>query len=599
MVGRAREPCPGAGYFAASPSGAVARSAAVDPGGQVGRVSWGTASVAPVTDAAIDDPTETLTGGQAMARQLAAEGVQHIFGIPGVQLDYASNGLSTVTDRIRFINVRHEQTATYAADGYARSTGRIGVGLVVPGPGVLNAGSGLVTALSCSSPVLLISGQIPSRGIGRNFGLLHEIPDQSGILETLCRHSTLVTDPGEVAGAIHGAMVRLANGPGPVAVELPPDILSGRTDGPVIGAEPAGTPSPGPAADLGVVAELLAGAERPVILAGGGARAAGTWDVLPVLARSLGAALVCTGNGKGAYDERHPYAFGGLASKELLQRADVVLCLGTRAMDGRGNPLQGGPDTRLVAVNHDPVALEEPRSFAASVLGDARTGAGALLELVGEGERPLWVDDADEVRDRWWAELAGLEPQLSYAGALRDAIPDDGVLVNELTQVGYVARFSYDVRAPLSYLDPGYQGTLGYGYPTAIGAAVGNPDRPVVSVNGDGGFGYGLAELATAVNHDIPLVAVVFADSAYGNVQRMHKQQFDGVFHGTTLTNPDFVALAAAFGVDGHRATSPDELRATLSSAIDARRPALIEVPLGELPDPWAVVMRPWQAPSA
>ncbi|MEL7158141.1 MAG: thiamine pyrophosphate-binding protein [Actinomycetota bacterium] len=232
-----------------------------------------------------DSRTDELTGGQAMARQLAAEGVQHIFGIPGVQLDYASNGLAGVTDRIQFINVRHEQTATYAADGYARSTGRIGVALVVPGPGVLNAGSGLVTALACSSPVLLISGQIPSRGIGQGYGLLHEIPDQSGILETLCRHATLVTDPGQVAGAIHGAMVRLANGPGPVAVELPPDVLSARTEGAAIGPEAPGTPSPGPDADLGAVAERLAAAERPVILAGGGARAAEAWDELPALAR--------------------------------------------------------------------------------------------------------------------------------------------------------------------------------------------------------------------------------------------------------------------------------------------------------------------------
>lgn len=543
------------------------------------------------------DTTETrsdhLTGGQAMARQLAAEGVQHIFGIPGVQLDYASNGLSGVVDQIQFINVRHEQTTTYAADGYARSTGRIGVALVVPGPGVLNAGSGLVTALACSSPVLLISGQIPSRGIGQGYGLLHEIPDQSGILETLCRHSTLVTDPGQVAGAIHGAMVRLANGPGPVAVELPPDILSGPTEGAAIGPEPPGTPPAGSEAELGAVAERLKGAERPVILAGGGARAAGAWDELPALARSLGAPLVTTTNGKGAVDDRDPYVFMPLPAKELLMRADVVLCVGTRAMDGRGNPIRVAEGVSVLSVNNDPSAFTPPRSFDATVLGDARTGTAALVSMIGDGEQPLWLD-GDEVRARWAEEMAYLEPQLSYAAALRQALPDDSVLVNELTQVGYIARYTYDVRAPLSYIDPGYQGTLGYGYPTAVGAAVGNPHRPVVSVNGDGGFGYGLAELATVANHDLPLVAVVFADSAFGNVQRMHKQQFDGVFHGTTLKNPDFVALAQAFDIAGHRADSPDQLRSTLASAIDAGRPALIEVPIGETPDPWAMMMRPY-----
>jgi acetolactate synthase-1/2/3 large subunit len=174
-------------------------------------------------------------------------------------------------------------------------------------------------------------------------------------------------------------------------------------------------------------------------------------------------------------------------------------------------------------------------------------------------------------------------------------MPDDAVLVNELTQVGYVARFTYDVRHPHSYIDPGYQGTLGYGYPTAIGAAVGNPDRPVVSVNGDGGFGYGLAEMSTVMNYNIPLVGVVFRDDAYGNVQRMHKQQFDGDFLGTTLKNPDMLTLAAAFGMTGYRAESPEQFQSMLAQAIDAREPALIDVPLGELPDPWAVVMRPWK----
>ncbi len=557
-------------------------------------------TVGGVTDSPSNDSSATATpttGGQAMARQLVAEGVTHMFGIPGVQLDYASNGLSTVVDDIRFINVRHEQTATYAADGYARSTGKIGVALVVPGPGMLNAASGLVTAWSCSSPILLISGQIPSRGIGKGLGLLHEIPDQSGILETLCRHSTLVTDPDQVAGAIHGAMVRLGAGPGPVAVELPPDILFGRTDGPAIGAEAPAPPSPGPEADLAVLAERLAAAERPVILTGGGARAADGWDHLPALARALGAPMVATVNGKGAFDDRDDYAFLPLAAKELLMEADTVLCLGTRAVDNRGRNLAVADDAVMLSVNIDAAAFGEPRSFAATVVGDAGAAAVALTSMMGAGEKPLWVD-GPAVRARWAEELAVLDPQVAYAAAVRDAMPDDAVLVNELTQVGYVSRYTYDVRAPHSYIDCGFQGTLGYGYPTAIGAAAGNPDRPVVSINGDGGFGYGLAELATVANHDLPLIGVVFADSAYGNVQRMHTQQFDGVFHGTTLRNPDFVALAQAFDVAGHRASSPDELRSTLAGAIEAGGPALIEVPVGEMPDPWPTILGPYRPPA-
>ncbi len=545
-------------------------------------------------DGVTDTQSASLTGGQSMARQLAAEGVTHIFGIPGIQLDYASNGLSMFRDQIQFINARHEQTTTYAADGYHRSTGKIGVAMVVPGPGVLNAGSGLVTALSCSSKILLISGQIPSMGIGQNYGLLHEIPDQSGILETLCRSSTLVTDPGQVAGALHGAFVQLQNGPGPVAVELPPDILAGLSEGAAIGAEPAGTPSAGDPADLASAAERLMAAERPVIFAGGGARAAGTWDELTQLAEILGAPLVSTTNGKGSFDDRHPLAFLPLCWKELVGRSDLVLFVGSRAMDTRGNQVKVPEGTTTIAINNSPGAFTAPRSFDVTVNGDAKTGVLALIDLL-DGDRAPWLDDPDAVRQRVEDDLATLDPQVPYAKALRAAMPDDAVLVNELTQVGYMARFNYDVRHPYSYLDPGYQGTLGYGYPTAVGAAVGNPDRPVVSINGDGGFGYGLAEMSTVMNYNIPLVGVVFRDDAYGNVQRMHKQQFDGDFLGTTLKNPDMVALAQSFDMKGYRAESPEEFQRTLAEAIDAREPCLIDVPLGELPDPWAVVMKPWQ----
>jgi acetolactate synthase-1/2/3 large subunit len=551
------------------------------------------------TPSADPSPDTVSTGGQAMARQLAAEGVTHVFGIPGVQLDYASNGLARYRDQITFINARHEQTTTYAADGYARTTGRVGVALVVPGPGVLNAGAGLATALACSSRVLLISGQIPARHIGKGYGLLHEIPDQSGLLASLCRHSTLVTDPGQVAGAIHGALVRLDAGPGPVAVEIPPDVLSGRTEGAAIGPEPAGTPSPGPADDLAAAAERLAAAERPLIIAGGGVVAAGAWEELPRLAEVLGAPMVATTSGKGGFDDRHPLAFLPLASAELLQRADTILFVGTRGLDTRANVPRMAEGAVTISLNSDPGAFTPPRHFDVTVTGDARTGAAALADLVGgaagaaEGRAP-WLHDADDVRQRVLDDLAYLEPQMSYARALRAALPDDAVLVNELTQVGYVGRFVYDVRHPRSYLDPGYQGTLGYGYPTAVGAAVGNPDRPVVSINGDGGFGYGMAEMATVMNHDLPLVGVVFRDDAYGNVQRMHRQQFDDDHHGTELTNPDMVALASAFGMAGYRAESPDEFQRALSNAIDAREPALIDVPLGRLPDPWEVLRKQW-----
>ena len=543
-------------------------------------------------------PLTSVTGGEAMARQLAEEGVTHIFGIPGVQLDYATNGLAQFRDTIRFITTRHEQATTYAADGYSRSTGRIGVALVVPGPGVLNASAGLVTALATSSKLLLIAGQIPTRGIGLGLGLGHEIPDQSGIIATLCRKSTLVFNADQVAGALHGAFVELANGPGPVAVELPPDILSGRTDGPAIGAEPAGTPSPGAESDLALAAERLAAAERPVIYAGGGARAANAWNELPALAEALGAPMVASTNGKGAFDDRHDLATMPLAHHELMWRTDCVLFVGSRTIGPRFDSLEVHPDAYQIALNIDENAFGPPREFDHTITGDARTGVAALTDLiVGQtgGAKPCWADDLDDIRARGQARIEGLEPQLSYVAALRDAMPDDTCVVDELTQVGYVSRYSFPVHHPRSWIEPGYQGTLGYGYPTAIGAAVGNPDRPVVSITGDGGFGYGMSEMATVMNYDIPLVCVLFRDDAFGNVQRIHKQQFDGDHHGTELMNPDMLALAASYGMRRARAESPDQLRTELAAAIDAREPVLIDVPLPVVPDPWEPVMRRYE----
>lgn len=535
-----------------------------------------------------------------MARQLVEADVAHVFGIPGVQLDHATNGLWHYRDQIQFVSVRHEQTTTYAADGYARSTGRIGVALVVPGPGVLNAGAGLVTALANSSRVLLVAGQIPTDKIGSGLGLLHEIPDQSALLESLCTSAVLARTAGEVAGSLHGAIQRLGGGSGPVAVEVPPDVLAAPTTGSPIGAEPARPPSPGEPKDLSVAAELLFNADRPVIYAGGGARAANAWAELPALAESLGAPLVASPNGKGAFDDRHSLAVMPLGHHELLARTDCVLFVGSRTINVRGGSLAVNPEATQISLNNRPEDLGPPRVFTHTIQGDARTGLDALQELVSQlngGDRPpCWAEDLDGIQSRALSRIESLEPQLAYTSALRDAMPDEACLVNELTQIGYVSRYSFPIHHPRSYIDAGYQGTLGYGYPTAIGAAIGNPDRSVVCITGDGGFGYGMAEMSTVMRYDIPLVCIVFRDGSYGNVKRMHEQKFAGNYHGTKLHNPDIVELAGAYGMDSYRAHSPHELTGALAAAIDKRVPALIDVPVGPMPDPWPHVYRPFDS---
>jgi acetolactate synthase-1/2/3 large subunit len=512
--------------------------------------------------------------------------------VPGVQLDFAVDGLAKLSDRIVYCNTRHEQATAYMADGYARSTGKVGVCMVVPGPGLLNALAGVATAYACSSRVLCIAGQIPSTTIGRGLGMLHEIPNQSGILGALTKWSGMATSPTDVPGLVHEAMRQLRSGrPQPVGLELPPDVLQAQAD--VTLLEPVDQDEP-LLPDPSLVrraAELLGSAQRPAIYVGGGVVASGGTDALRAVAECLEAAVVMSPNGRGALDDRHPLALTAFAGGHLLAEADVVLGVGTRFLNGQEQHALA-PNARLVLMNVDPRALGEPRQPTLAIHTDAAAGLAALLEhLDGLPRRPSRRSEVEAAR-RWSADILGdIEPQISWVRALRAAMPEDGILVNEFTQVGYLAMVAYPVYLPRSYIGPGYQGTLGYGFPTALGAKIGNPRRPVLSITGDGGFGWGLQELSTARKYGIGLVTVVFNDGAYGNVRRAQVEQFDGRVLGSDLVNPDFVRLAESFGVHATRVTTPPELEGVLREALCATtEPVLIDVPVGAMPNPFRVM---------
>jgi acetolactate synthase-1/2/3 large subunit len=531
-----------------------------------------------------------MTGGEALAQQLVREGVRHVFGVPGVQLDYAIDGLAKHADRITYWNTRHEQATAYMADGYARTTGDVGVCMVVPGPGLLNALAGVATAFACSSRVLCIAGQIPSSAIGRGLGMLHEIPDQSRILGALTKWSAQATSPDEVPGLVHEAVRQLRSGrPQPVGLEVPPDVLQAVAD--IALLEPVDRDEPlKPDPDLvRRAADLLAHAERPVLYVGGGVVAGGATEPLRAVAERLQAPVVMSPNGRGALDDRHPLALTWLAGRQVMAEADVVLAVGSRFLNGQAQ-LSLAPGARLVLLNVEARALGEPRTPEVAIHGDAALGLLGLLEhLDGLPARASRRAELDALRT--WADgvLAQIEPQYSWVRALRAAIPEDGILVNEFTQVGYVAQTAYPVYQPRTYVSPGYQGTLGYGFPTALGAKVGNPERAVLSITGDGGFGWGLAELSTARKYGIGLVTVVFNDGAYGNVRRSQVEQFEGRVLGTDLINPDFVQLAESFGVRGARATTPAELEGLLRETVgsDTAEPVLIDVPVAAMPNPF------------
>ena len=531
-----------------------------------------------------------MTGGQALARQLVAEGVSDLFGIPGVQLDWATDALLDVASDLRYVTPRHEQATSYMADGYARTTGKEGVCMVVPGPGLLNAMAGLSTAYACSSPVLCITGQIPSTQIGKGLGMLHEVPGQSDLLKSVTKWSRLARTPGEIPALVHEAFQQLRSGrPQPVALEVPPDVLQARADVELVGTAAA---SPLPAHDGQAVAQaaaMLRNARFPVIYAGGGVLAGKASDALRALAEALQAPVVMSDNARGALSNRHALALTHLGGRCVFPHADVVLVVGSRFVDGLGRPTHAAPDTQFIYLNVNAPDMAAPRTAGLAIEADARLGCLALLEQVQGCKAPSRAGEVAKVKAWCDEQIAFIEPQLSYVRALREAIPDDGILVSELTQIGYASSFAYPVYEPRTFITPGYQGTLGYGFATGLGVALGNPGKAVVSINGDGGFGWNLQELATAAKYGANLVTVVFADGAFGNVKRIQSNVFQREI-GTTLHNPDFVKLAEAFGVNATRVDSPQGLQSAVTSALRAGGPALIEVTVQAMPGPWHLI---------
>ncbi len=534
-----------------------------------------------------------MTGGQALARQLVIEGARQMFALPGVQLDWAVDALIDVAPDLRCIVPRHEQATSYMADGYARATGRPGVCMMVPGPGVLNAMSGLATAYACSSPVVCIAGQIHSSGIGRGYGMLHEVRDQSQLLASVTKWSALACAPADIPRLVHEAFHQAQSGrPQPVAVQIPPDVLQASVEVSLVDTEPRPLPLGPPTTDIQAAAKLLAAAVAPCIWVGSGVVTANATAALVDLAERLDAPVVMSDNGRGAMSDRHPLALPSLAGRALFQRADVILVVGSRFLNLRAQPVMDAPRAKFIYLNVDERAMGAPRLPGLNLTGDAGVGLNALAAAMPSQRTRGAAAVCARVRTWCDAQFATIEPQRSWLHALRRAIPDDGVLVNELTQVGYLAPLAYPVFEARTFLTPGYQGTLGYGFPTALGAAVGLPGRTVVSITGDGGFGWSLQELATAARYQIPLITVVFADGAFGNVRRIQREVFGREF-GTELQNPDFLLLARAFGVDALRVQTPDALASALRSAIAGpRRPLLIEVPVGEMPSPWHLINR-------
>ncbi|TMC09541.1 MAG: thiamine pyrophosphate-binding protein [Chloroflexi bacterium] len=529
-------------------------------------------------------------GADLLVESLLAGGIRTVFGLPGVQLDPAFDALARRTDRIRVYHTRHEQATSYMADGYARATGELGCCLVVPGPGVLNAMSGLATAYACNSPVLCVAGQVQSQHIDAGRGVLHEIPHQLDVLRSVTKWAGRASRPEEVPSVVTEAIRQMRTGrPRPAAVEVPPDVLDATGQAAVEAPDLDGRP-PLDAGRLEQMAGLLHGAERPLLIAGGGVLQSDASAELLELAERLEAPVLLTPNGKGALDARHRLAFDGPLGPELVSGADVILAVGTRFASAGGSRWRLTPEQRLLRIDADPEELVRDVVPLVAVEADARHALELLAGLLPPRAPTGWRG-LEALRDEMRGTVASMEPQHAFGSALRRAVPDDGILVHGMTQVGYWCRFGYPVYEPRTFIGSGYQGTLGFELPTGMGAQVGRPDRRVVVTVGDGGLLFNIQELATAVQHHIPVTVVVFNDNAYGNVRRMQRQRF-GRLIASDLRNPDFVRLAESFDVRGVRVEEPEALERAVRGALDGDGPTLIEVPVGEMPDPFPVLLR-------
>ncbi|MBX9943832.1 MAG: acetolactate synthase [Reyranella sp.] len=535
-----------------------------------------------------------LTTAQAVVSMLEVNGIDTIYCLPGVQNDAFFDALYDRTNAIRPIHARHEQACAYMALGHAMATGKPSAYAVVPGPGFLNTTAALSTAYAVNAPVLALTGQIQQAMIGRNVGLLHELPDQLSIMRGLTKWADRLDSPASAPGLVNEAFRRLLSGRRrPVGLECAMDTWARRAPVDLIAAPARPDPCPVDEEAVERAAKLLGAAARPLIVVGGGAQHAG--EAVRRIAEMVEAPVMTGRMGQGVLDARHRLSVTMPAGYRFWGEADVVLAVGTRLQPQQQN--WGLDDAlKIIRIDIDSEELDRQRRPDIGIVGDAAATLAALADkLAGHVvKRNGRAEAVAEIRAAASKQIREtLAPQIAYLDAIRKALPEDGILVDELTQMGYAARLAYPTYKPRTFLSPGYQGTLGWGYATSLGAKSARPDAAVVSISGDGGFLFTAMEMATAAQHGIGVVAVVFSDGAYGNVRRIQQQSYNNRTIASDLRNPDFVKLAESFGLDAMRVTSPEELGAAISSGIARGGPLLIDCPVGELPDPWPLVQVP------
>ena len=562
-------------------------------------------------DSGYDEP---MKGGEIIHEVLVRAGIDRVFGVVSVHnlpiYDAIERG-----GKITAVAMRHEQAAVHAADGYARATGRLGVAVASTGPGAANCVPGLYEAGFASSPVLMITGQADTPNLGKARGFVHEADNQAAMLQAVCRRVETVRLRQQIAPALMRVIEDIQTGrPQPGSVEVPIDLQY--ADREVTPAERAAVPVPEPVqpeqAAAEAAAELLAGAVRPLIIAGGGVlrsggahRPAGASAELCALAELLGAPVLVSANGRGALPDDHPLCLGNLVYhpeiRALREEADVVLAVGTRLQVGseaRNYAALGG---KLIHLDADAGVIHRVSPAELAVVADAAGGLAAVTAALAEcggradpavsGERQAWAARARAARATVQARLRNLVGPDHFAimEEMRAATPRDTRLVRDSTVPAYLwANQMLPILEPRTSMHP-TAGAIGPGLPLAIGAAVATSRRTVL-IAGDGGFMLHVGELAVAAQYRLPITICLFNDRGYGVLRRIEDARFEGRRFGVDLATPDFPALARSMGVEAHAVAGVEEFRSTFRAAADADGPVLLDIdlnalhPIGEYP---------------
>ena len=541
-----------------------------------------------------------MSGGEAIVQSLIQNDVDTVFGIPGAQTYPIFDALARVQTRIRTIGTRHEQAAAYMAFGYAKSLGRPGIYSVVPGPGVLNTMAALCTAWGANVPVLCITGQIPRDAMGKLRGHLHELPDQIATLKTLTKWSVRIERVSDAPEIINEAFRVMSSGrPGPVSVEMCWDDMAQNE---MVGILPQAEMDAPPAVnktEIESAVELIKNAKNPIILVGSGALHADA--AVLELAEILQAPVSAFRGGRGVVSEDHELGVSSVAAHDLWRNSDVLIGIGTRLempymrwsnpMGAVVNPLA---PPHLIRIDIDPLEMSRLVPHV-GIIADAVDGTLALTKALKSDYKPRSTSLSDIAYSKTWAneKVQEIQPHVDYLKVIREVLPRDGFFVEEITQIGFASQFAFPVYEPRTYVTCGFQGNLGFGFQAALGVKVGNPDKVVISVTGDGGFMFGVQELATAAQEKIGLITIIMNNSAFGNVRRDMRRIYKRPPIGSELKNPDFKALSEAFGIKAYTVEDPGGLKDALKTAIKEGGPTVIEVKVDRNTEksPWKYIL--------